>query len=232
MAENTVAIKEKETKGKPEETKSNVKANEVQKDETKLEIAVKIEKDVEEDEEIDIEELFSSRKSVPLTPKNATFSRSEGELISLDLINETGEEEHFERVIVLRSFPITNPDEFLSIREPDTRSKGRGKEIGMIRRISDFDEKAAKLLNAELTLRYFSPEITKINSVKEKFGYSYWEADTSAGHVTFVLDNPFSNIRILEDGRIFIADMDGNTFVIPDPSKLDRNSGKRIEVYI
>lgn len=228
MAENTVAIKEKETKGKTEETKSN----EVQKDGTKLEVAVKIEKDVEEDEEIDIEELFASRKSIPLTSKNAKFSRSEGELISLDLINEDGEEEHFERVIVLRSFPITNPDEFLSIREPDTRSKGRGKEIGMIRRISDFDEKAAKLLNAELALRYFSPEITKINSVKEKFGYSYWEADTSAGHVTFVLDNPFSNIRILEDGRIFIADMDGNTFVIPDPSKLDRNSGKRIEVYI
>lgn len=222
MAENTVAVKTK----KDEKTVTD-KEKKLEKTATDA---------VEENEaavdEVDVDELFTSRKSIPLNPGNAKFSRSVGDLISLDLINENGEEEHFERVIVLRSFPITNPDEFLSIREPDTRKKGRGKEIGMIRRISEFDEITMKLLNDELALRYFSPTILKITSVKEKFGYSYWETDTTAGHVTFVLDNPFSNIRILEDGRIFIADMDGNTFEIPDPAKLDKNSYKRIEVYI
>ena len=59
-----------------------------------------------------------------------------------------------------------------------------------------------------------------------------WEAETTAGKVSFVLNNPFSNIRVLEDQRIYISDMDGNSFVIPDPTALDRASYRRIEVYI
>ena len=147
---------------------------------------------------------------------------------------EQGEngEESFERVIVLRSFPVTAPNEFLSIREPDTRKKGRGAEIGMIRNLEVFDEETKALINAELDLRYFTPVILKILSVKDKFGYSYWEAETTAGKVSFVLNNPFSQIRVLEDMRIYISDMDGNSFVIPDPAKLDRASYRRIEIYI
>jgi Domain of unknown function (DUF1854). len=243
MAENTVAVTKEEDKStEDKETKATEKtdkndkaakkAGKNDKEEKKADKEDAKDDDGEEEEDLNIEDLFASRKSIPMNPNNAKFARSAGDLISLDLINDEGEEEHFERVIVLRSFPISNPDEFLSIREPDTRKKGRGKEIGMIRRISEFDAETAKLLNAELDLRYFSPVIQKISSVKEKFGYSYWETETSAGDVVFVLDNPFSNIRILEDGRIFIADMDGNTFVIPDPTKLDKNSYKRIEVYI
>lgn len=102
----------------------------------------------------------------------------------------------------------------------------------MIRNINVFDKATVDLLNAELELRYFTPEIKKITAAKEKFGYCYWEADTSAGHVSFVLNNPFSNIRKLEDGRILIADMDGNCFLIPNPEALDRQSYKVIEIYI
>ena len=186
----------------------------------------------EPEEEINPDDLFKRRPSVDLTPQNARFVTSKGGMISLTLEHEEGEPEFFERVVVMRSFPITAPDEFLSVREPDTRKKGRGAEIGMIRRLSDFDEATRAIINAELELRYFTPVIQKILSVKEKFGYSYWEAETTAGKVSFVLNNPFSNIRVLEDQRIYISDMDGNSFVIPDPTALDRASYRRIEVYI
>ena len=186
----------------------------------------------EPEEEINPDDLFKRRPSVDLTPQNARFVTSKGGMISLTLEHEEGEPEFFERVVVMRSFPITAPDEFLSVREPDTRKKGRGAEIGMIRRLSDFDEATRAIINAELELRYFTPVIQKILSVKEKFGYSYWEAETTAGKVSFVLNNPFSNIRVLEDQRIYISDMDGNSFVIPDPTALDHASYRRIEVYI
>ena len=185
-----------------------------------------------EEEEINPDDLFKRRPSVDLTPQNAHFVPSKGCMISLTREHEEGEPEFFERVVVMRSFPITAPDEFLSVREPDTRKKGRGAEIGMIRRLSDFDDATRAIINAELELRYFTPVIQKILSVKEKFGYSYWEAETTAGKVSFVLNNPFSNIRVLEDQRIYISDMDGNSFVIPDPTALDRASYRRIEVYI
>ncbi|MGN1127585.1 MAG: DUF1854 domain-containing protein [Candidatus Flemingiibacterium sp.] len=176
--------------------------------------------------------LENERVSIPLTPENAKFSRSGGDLISLDIINDKGEPESFERVVILRSFPVTNPDEFLSVREPDSKKQGRGKEIGMIRHMSDFDEETQKLFAEELDRRYFTPELKKINSVKDKFGYLYWDVVTTAGNVTFVLNNPFSNIRILEDGRILINDIDGNVFQISDPKKLDSASLKKIEIYL
>jgi len=181
----------------------------------------------------DLLEFENERKSIALTPENAKFRKSEGGLISLDLKNgEENKEEFFERIVIFRCFPITNPDEFLSVREADSKKMGRGKEIGMIRYMRDFPEDQQKLFLEELDRRYFSPEITKISSVKEKFGYTYWEAETNAGNMTFILSNPFSNIRSLEDGRIFIHDIDGNSFQIKDPSKLDANSFKKIEIYV
>jgi Domain of unknown function (DUF1854). len=189
---------------------------------------------LDEDDDIDSGDLIldDTRQSIPLTPKNAKFYHSKGNLISLDLTGDDGEIEFFERIVILRAFPITNPDEFLSVREPDSKKMGRGKEIGMIRYMSEFDEATTKLFLEELERRYFTPKLTKIIAIKDKFGYLYWDAETSAGHVTFVLTNPFSNIRVLEDDRIIINDIDGNVFEIPEPKKLDTASYRKIEMYL
>ena len=217
-----MATKEKDTvktadNNKAEEKKLQNKAEDKKAEEKKTENA---------------DDLFKHRESITMTPENSWFSLSAGGLISLKIINAEGNEEFFERVVIRRSFPVTAPDEFLSVREPDSRIKGRGAEIGMIRNVNIFDKDTVKLINDELEVRYFTPEIKKITSAKEKFGYTYWEAETTAGNASIVLNNPFSNIRVLEDMRIFISDMDGNCFVIPDPSKLDKLSYKYIEIYI
>ncbi len=229
MADKKTNVALAEAEEKKSEAKKDKKAEEKEVSAEKVPAAETEQTD--EEEVIDTEKLFKRRPSINLTPENAKFTRSLGGMISLTVNGENGEES-FERVIVLRSFPVTAPNEFLSVREPDTRKKGRGAEIGMIRNLNDFDEETKALINAELDLRYFTPVIQKILSVKDKFGYSYWEAETTAGKVSFVLNNPFSQIRVLEDMRIYISDMDGNSFVIPDPSQLDRSSYRRIEVYI
>ena len=225
-----MATKEKDTvktadNNKAEEKKLQNKAEDKKAEEKKTESA-------EDTEEVNADDLFKHRESITMTPENSWFSLSAGGLISLKIINAEGNEEFFERVVIRRSFPVTAPDEFLSVREPDSRIKGRGAEIGMIRNVNIFDKDTVKLINDELEVRYFTPEIKKITSAKENFGYTYWEAETTAGNASIVLNNPFSNIRVLEDMRIFISDMDGNCFVIPDPSKLDKLSYKYIEIYI
>ena len=227
--EKTDAMKNNEA----ENTKKQVQAeNKKEAAKEKAAAAVEEDDDEDDDDEIDTDQLFKHRESIDMTPENTWFTKSSGGLISAKIINAEGNEEFFERVIIRRSFPITAPDEFLSVREPDTKKNGRGHEIGMIRNIHIFDKETVDLLNAELNIRYFTPEITRIYSSKEKFGYSYMEAETTAGRVASVLNNPFYNIRSLEDGRIIINDMDGNCFVVPDPKKLDRHSLKHIEVYI
>lgn len=182
--------------------------------------------------EDDTDALFRSRKSVELNDNNATFRRSSGGLISLDLRHEDGSIESFERVVPIRAFPISDPDTYISIREPDSKEKGKGLEIGMITKITDVNKDAQKLIEEELDRRYFTPELLKIYSVTEKFGYQNFEAETSAGKISFVVVNPYSNFRTLEDGRIFIYDIDGNCFRISDPSKLDHHSYRKIEVFL
>lgn len=240
-SEKAGAGEKKDAKTEVKEEKTEIKDEKAAKtDEKPAEKADKPVKsgDKEKKELLDDDEdegdliLEDERESIPLNNANARFFRSEGGLISLELTNEKGEKEMFERVIVLRAFPISNPTEFLSVREPDSRKMGRGKEIGMIRHMSDFDEETQTLFNEELDRRYFSPQLKKITSVKEKFGYMYWDAETSSGHVTFIMNNPFSNIRVLEDGRIIISDIDGNIFEIPDPKQLDSQSYKKIEIYL
>ncbi len=231
----TTEKKEQETKTEntPAPEKKEVKKSDEKKRtaEEKEEEALDAEEG-EEEEEVNTDELFKRRESINLTPENATFSPSVGGLISLKVINAEGVEETFERVVIRRSFPISSPNEFLSVREPDTRAKGRGAEIGMIRSLDIFDKATVDLINAELAVRYFTPIIQRITSAKEKFGYNYWEAETTAGKISFVLTNPFYNIRVLEDGRVYIFDIDGNCFLIPDPTKLDRQSFKYIEIYL
>ena len=178
------------------------------------------------------EALFKVRVSIPLTQENTVFSRSEGNLISMKVTQPDGTVEEFERVVPVRAFPITDPEEFISVKEPDSKEKGKGAEIGLIRRITDFDADTQALLREELDRRYFTPVILRLTGVKEKFGYYYWDAETSAGKVSFVMTNITSNIRTLEDGRVFIHDIDGNCFQIPDPTKLDKASLKKIEIYM
>ncbi len=177
-------------------------------------------------------DLFAHRISIDLTPENAKFTPSGGNLISLEVRQPDGTVEFFERIVPVRAFPVSSPSEFISIREPDTQLKGRGSEIGMIRRLSDFPEDVSALIADELSRRYFTPAIKKIHSFSEKFGYCYWDVTTAAGRVEFIMNNPTSNIRTLEDGRVFMYDIDGNCFTIEDPKALDKHSYRKVEVYL
>ncbi len=178
------------------------------------------------------DDLFAHRVSLDLTPENARFTPSGGNLISLEVTQPSGKVEFFERIVPVRAFPVSSPNEFISIREPDTQLNGRGAEIGMIRRLSDFPEEVSAMISDELGRRYFTPSIKKIHSFSEKFGYCYWDVTTVAGRVEFIMTNPTSNIRTLEDGRVFMYDIDGNCFTIEDPKALDKHSYRKVEVYL
>lgn len=161
-----------------------------------------------------------------LTSENARFYASEGGLLSLCIRNEKGTHEH-ERVIVLRAFPLTAPDGYLSVRDPrDSR-----REIGMIRAISDLDEASEELVRGELEARYFVPTITKIHSLHRR-GTLYFDVDTDRGRRTLMLRDDISGIRVLDGGGVFMTDLEGNNYKIPDPAALDKASYRKIEIYL
>ena len=84
------------------------------------------------------------RESVDITPDNAKFYRSGGGLVSLDLQYD-GEAVTYERITLVRAFPISNPDEYISVRDPGN-ARGGGGELGMIRDIKMFDADTVDIL--------------------------------------------------------------------------------------
>ena len=102
----------------------------------------------------------------------------------------------------------------------------------MIRMLSLFDKETVELISQELAIRYFMPEILRITSAHEKYGALYWEMETSAGHISTVLNRPHVNIRELEDHRIFVTDMNGNCFFISAIQNMDRSTRRVLEMYL
>lgn len=135
-----------------------------------------------------------------------------------------------DRIFLSRAFPFDMPCEYISVLDRDK------KEIGFIRSLDDFDEPSRSLLRHELEAKYYTPKIKRILSVKERYGFSYWKVECDFGEKSFTLQDTFRSIikANLADGseRVFILDVDGNRYEIVNVEALDRQSYKKIELYL
>ena len=155
-----------------------------------------------------------------LTPKNASFFQKNGFLHV-----KLGEEEA-KRAFLCRQFPHELLWDFISVMDDEQH------EIGIIKAISLFESETEELLRRELNRRYYAPTIEKILGVKERYGFSYWKVTCEHGDVEFTVKDTFRSILSVGGGRLLVLDVNGNRFQIPDVSKLDKKSYKRIELYL
>lgn len=164
-------------------------------------------------------ELAEAAKIRYLTAENAVFRKTEGSMLDV-----TVEGTDYSAIYVHCSFPHTNRRIYLSIRTADN------KEIGMIRSLDDFPDEVAALLEEQVKIRYFAPEITKVLKIREEFGYSYWEAETTAGLCRFTVRSGGGHVKLVTDNRLLILDVDGNRFVIPDLELLSDKEYRMVEM--
>ena len=116
--------------------------------------------------EQEVEEMTALRY---LTKENAVFARTGGGFISLEFDGKK-----WERVQVIRLFPFTEPDQFISIRTVEERSK----EIGVIEDMKKVSKETRKMLEEQLKLHYFTPVIQKVLDIKDEYGYAYFHVMT------------------------------------------------------
>lgn len=168
-----------------------------------------------------------------LTPENAHFEEKnsfisfKGTVLKPDenyVYSETDVE--YKRVFLQRNFPHDQLDKYISVLDED------GVEIGIISDISVFDDKTSEILLRELKRKYYILKITKVYSVKEKYGFSYWKAQSESGDVAFTLHDTSRSITKVGEDRLFISDVDANRYEIESFSSLDRKSRKCMELYI
>ena len=158
-----------------------------------------------------------------LSRENACFSRTEGGFVAL----KTNDKE-YARVGIYLTFPLTNPEEFISIREADEKAK----EIGLIEKLSDLDADQQEMIREQIRLRYFMPVITKVLDVKDEYGYAYWNVTTNFGTCRFTTQMSGDAVISLSDSRLLVTDIDGNRYEIPDFYQLTVAERKKLDLFI
>ena len=173
-----------------------------------------------------------------LTAENSRFYRTKNGFPALEAVlpkfgddlesnaDKTPVKQDLGRVFFHRCFPFETPDEYISVLNKD------GREYAMIRDLAEMPDEAQEIIRAELDRKYLCPTVTKIKSLKEKLGYSFWEVETDKGDMSFSMHDTYRNIARVGDGMLIISDVDGNRYRIDDVAKLDRKSFKRIELYL
>ncbi|MBO4324902.1 MAG: DUF1854 domain-containing protein [Lachnospiraceae bacterium] len=184
------------------------------------------------DEEFNLEQMEAETEQMLrlryITKDNAEFARTKGGFVSLDLKDSIAPE-HYDRIRVVRSFPFTDRNRYISIRTIDEKSK----EIGMIKNLeTDVDSETRKMLEEQMDIRYFTPIIKKINNIKDEYGHAYFDVETDQGPCKFVIYMNSSSVVNLSDVRLLISDLDGNRFEIPDYTKLSARELKMLDLFL
>lgn len=167
----------------------------------------------------------SAAEMIRIDSSNASFSMKNGFLtLSLD---KDGEKVEYNRVFLHRDFPFEKLWEYISVLDADS------KEIGIIINVADFNEETSVLLRTELERKYYCPEVKTIESLKERYGFSYWTVVTAEDRkVSFTMQDTFRNIIRVGQDKCLLLDVDGNRFIIESIAALDRKSHKKIEIYL
>ena len=128
-------------------------------------------------------------------------------------------------IVPVRAFPLAAPDEGLSLVSTE------GHELVWIDHLSDLPNAVRQLLQEELTLRDFVPEVKRLVSVSSFGTPSTWTVETDRGNTSFVLKGE-EDIRRLKGGELLIAASEGVQYRIADMAALDKASRRLLERFL
>ncbi len=128
------------------------------------------------------------------------------------------EEQKSSSVFVVRTFPATQPDAYLSVRGWD--DQGDEVELGMIRDLSAWPAESQARVRQLLARRYLLRQILRIHSIKLEHGFLEFDTETDVGRQQFTLRWTASQaVDFGENGKLLI-DTEENRYVLPDINTL------------
>jgi hypothetical protein len=128
-------------------------------------------------------------------------------------------------VVPVRAFPIAAPDEGISLVNTE------GHEVAWVDDLRTVAPATRALLQEELALRDFVPEITRLKSVSSFGTPSVWTVETDRGETSFILKGE-EDIRRLARTGLLIAGSQGVPYSVRDMTALDRASRRLLERFL
>ena len=128
-------------------------------------------------------------------------------------------------VVPVRAFPLAAPDEGISLVSIE------GHELAWIEQLQELPTAMRVLLQEELSLRDFVPEISRLQSVSTFGTPSVWTVATDRGVTSFILKGE-EDIRRLGRNALLIAGSEGVQYSVRDMTVLDRASRRLLERFL
>lgn len=124
-----------------------------------------------------------------------------------------------------QAFPWSREGTMVSVRS------NAGKEIMLIEQLTDLPAEVRQRLERWMAANSFLPQIKRISSVNNDFGYQMWDVTTDRGPAKFRVQER-EDVRFLHDGRFSIKDTDGNIYVMPPLDALDAESRRAVKIVL
>jgi hypothetical protein len=154
---------------------------------------------------------------------NINFKLTHNAVGQLQFTNSDGAV--FNGINLVRAFPISAPDEGLSIISKE------GHELAWIASLIDMPAQIKELIKAELVQREFMPIIQRINQVSSFATPSTWNVVTDKGNTQLTLKAE-DQIWRLKNNRLLITDKNGVNFMINNIEQLDKHSRKLLDRFL
>ena len=133
-------------------------------------------------------------------------------------------------IFIIRTFPATHPDEYLSVRGWDEH--GDEVELGMIRRLHDWPEADQDVIRIALQRRSLIREVRRVHEVRLVHGYLDFDVDTDAGRRRFTARWTQGQAFDFGTGGKMLIDTDENRWVVPRIDDLPTADKERFLQYV
>jgi ATP-binding cassette subfamily B protein len=133
-------------------------------------------------------------------------------------------------VFVIRTFPATHPDEYLSVRGWDEH--GDEVELGMIRRLDDWPEEERRVLRHALRRRSLIREVLRVHEVRLVHGYLDFDVEADCGRRRFTIRWTQGQAFDFGIGGKLLVDTDENRWVVPRIDALPQPDRERFLQYV
>lgn len=151
--------------------------------------------------EVNLDEAANVRY---LRPGDFVLFKSDGGGLRLTLKDDRS----FLRVKAKRCFPFSFPTDYISLRD------GNDEEIGIIADLAGLGKDYRRWVEEDLNIRYFTPRVSLIRSIRYRPGGVEWQLETDRGSKRVITKGVHDTMSEVERGRYIITDVEGNRYEI------------------
>lgn len=138
----------------------------------------------------------------------------------------------YPRVTLRRCFPLSAKRAHIIVRLPDSEAR-QGYELGIVEDVEALEPQSRAAVLRELQLHYFVPSILRIRSIREEFGFLYWDVETDRGPKEFIMrDSIIGSVRQVSPVRWLVIDINQTRYEVRDINALDARSQDLLRRYL